>query len=260
MRHFYLVLLMLFLGCGSSESTPAKGIYVDLLRDNAFYELRDQVFESSDELNSFIAQWVEPYGYWNDKSAFLKVLEESSASLDAYNLILYKIVQPSGSISVEAAKIPTIEGDRVIIDITTTAPPMQTADMAYYMLAYLVAKDIKEVEFRHDGSYSDTIANSKESSDTYCPTLYQPVCGAQSVQCVKEPCEEIAQTYSNLCELEVDGARLLFEGQCYESNIPSNCVTWFDGCNRCSIVDGVSACTELYCLLPTGPFECLEFQ
>lgn len=38
----------------------------------------------------------------------------------------------------------------------------------------------------------------------------------------------------------------------------SNCVSYFDGCNNCSVKDGkIEACTKMYCETPRAP-ECLE--
>lgn len=33
-----------------------------------------------------------------------------------------------------------------------------------------------------------------------CITLYKPVCGNVNVQCIKEPCPPLKQTYGNSCE------------------------------------------------------------
>lgn len=32
------------------------------------------------------------------------------------------------------------------------------------------------------------------------------------------------------------------------SLIPSNCISWFDGCNNCLVIDGkINSCTEIFC-------------
>ncbi len=44
-----------------------------------------------------------------------------------------------------------------------------------------------------------------------------------------------------------------------EDNSLDNCVTWFDGCNICNVVDGViESCTKKDCL-EYGEPRCLEF-
>lgn len=36
---------------------------------------------------------------------------------------------------------------------------------------------------------------------------------------------------------------------------PKNCLTWFDGCNSCQLVDGeIGLCTEMYCFAPETPY------
>jgi len=42
--------------------------------------------------------------------------------------------------------------------------------------------------------------------------------------------------------------------------IPENCVSWYDGCNNCSVKDGkTDACTMMYCETPQTP-KCLKFK
>ena len=37
--------------------------------------------------------------------------------------------------------------------------------------------------------------------------------------------------------------------------IPLDCTTWFDGCNRCMVSDGIiKKCTKKYCANPSTPF------
>lgn len=38
---------------------------------------------------------------------------------------------------------------------------------------------------------------------------------------------------------------------------PKNCLSWYDGCNTCNIVNGaLSICTEMYCFTRDNP-ECI---
>lgn len=42
--------------------------------------------------------------------------------------------------------------------------------------------------------------------------------------------------------------------------IPDNCMTWFDGCNRCMVINGrIRTCTEMMCLT-TEPSKCVLFN
>jgi len=41
---------------------------------------------------------------------------------------------------------------------------------------------------------------------------------------------------------------------------PKDCLTWFDGCNRCKVLeDGRLVCTEMFCYMKSEP-KCLEFK
>jgi peptidoglycan hydrolase-like protein with peptidoglycan-binding domain len=87
-----------------------------------------------------------------------------------------------------------------------------------------------------------------------CTKEYVPVCGAKQVQCVTTPCNPIPMTYGNKCEMEADGAKFLYSGQCKEPNKdPANdpqCKVWSDGCNTCSrsTPGGPGMCTLMACM------------
>jgi hypothetical protein len=41
---------------------------------------------------------------------------------------------------------------------------------------------------------------------------------------------------------------------------PSDCLTWYDGCNTCSLMNGeLGACTEMYCFQQNTPY-CINPQ
>lgn len=43
-------------------------------------------------------------------------------------------------------------------------------------------------------------------------------------------------------------------------NIPANCISWFDGCNTCTVENGqLGACTEMYCERKRSPM-CAEYD
>jgi len=47
-------------------------------------------------------------------------------------------------------------------------------------------------------------------------------------------------------------------GKCV-GKIPSNCASWYDGCNTCSVNNGkIGACTRMYCFSP-GESECTSY-
>lgn len=99
-----------------------------------------------------------------------------------------------------------------------------------------------------------------------CTMEYAPVCAEVEVKCVKAPCPPIKQTFGNKCQMNANkNAKFLYEGECREDNDNkesdlSNCETYFDGCNNCSVVDWeVSACTLMYC---ENPWEakCIKYK
>lgn len=99
-----------------------------------------------------------------------------------------------------------------------------------------------------------------------CTMEYAPVCAEVEVKCVQAPCPGIKQTFGNKCQMNANkNAKFLYEGECREDNDEqkfdlSNCETYFDGCNNCSVVDWeVSACTLMYC---ENPWEakCIKYK
>jgi peptidoglycan hydrolase-like protein with peptidoglycan-binding domain len=94
-----------------------------------------------------------------------------------------------------------------------------------------------------------------------CTKEHKPVCGLKQIVCITTPCNPIQWTYGNKCELEVDGAKFLYSGQCRGSQIeegsdasnPANhplCKSWRDSCgNICSrgVEGGPAVCTLMAC-------------
>ncbi|MBP9702970.1 hypothetical protein KBD69_04760 [Candidatus Woesebacteria bacterium] len=71
-------------------------------------------------------------------------------------------------------------------------------------------------------------------------------CYYQTVQCVKAPCEPI---------LVCPAATALPTG-----SIPLGCTTWFDGCNTCSVVNGVATgCTKKGCKTDVSRAYCVAY-
>lgn len=101
-----------------------------------------------------------------------------------------------------------------------------------------------------------------------CYELYQPVCGAQQVECFAAPCYPVYKTYSNSCFMQAENATIVHEGVCSSAETgpvgkpgtttppvttkpytpPAGCIAWFDGCNSCSMTSsGHSICTMMAC-------------
>ncbi len=105
-----------------------------------------------------------------------------------------------------------------------------------------------------------------------CPAIYQPVCGAQQVECIKAPCYPVYHTYGNSCELGAAGnATFIHDGECTATETgpikpvepyvpPANCTAWFDGCNSCGRTTGSGAiCTQMACIGPRAPGRCTAY-
>lgn len=101
-----------------------------------------------------------------------------------------------------------------------------------------------------------------------CNMEYKPVCAEIQVQCIKAPCEPIKKTFSNMCELEKNKlAKFLYNWECdewlntwknQEQVDLTNCETYFDGCNNCSVRNWKpDACTMMYCETPQTP-KCVK--
>jgi len=83
-----------------------------------------------------------------------------------------------------------------------------------------------------------------------CLTVYAPVCGCDS------------KTYSNKCKANGKGVNLHAKGVCSGggSTVPCAppCKTWFDGCNKCSCINGqIGGCTKKFCPVKKTP-TCLN--
>ncbi|HEY7774170.1 MAG TPA: hypothetical protein VIC26_13380 [Marinagarivorans sp.] len=87
---------------------------------------------------------------------------------------------------------------------------------------------------RESGLPSITLLIDKPTMSGICDDAYLPVCAAQNVQCVTEPCLPVHKTYTNDCGAESDGATILFEGECGElegspvESLPVACPAVYD--------------------------------
>lgn len=213
---------VLLIGCGSSDNKEIfnqnannAGKYIQKIdipfEEHGYSNFTSKVITSSDELGTLIADVTAQDG-WNNKTSFLDTLEgtQESGEIDFnyFNLLLYRMTEPSQSIDVSDST-PTVNNDHTTayVTIIRTVPEVGDAAMAYYTLAYYVAKSIDEVVFDY---------------------------GTQAVH--------IANTQSNMA-------------------IPTNCVSWYDGCNNCSKdSDGLEVCTERYCEnINPEEFQCIRW-
>jgi len=94
-----------------------------------------------------------------------------------------------------------------------------------------------------------------------CTEEYDPVCAVTK--------NDVVRTFPNACYADKAQAIIIHTGMCRknevgkrkkETNIPKECVSWYDGCNTCSVKDGVlGVCTTRYCLQQEQP-RCIEWE
>lgn len=86
--------------------------------------------------------------------------------------------------------------------------------------------------------------NDKTVNTEYCPDSSIQMC---RMICPKPLCNvnQCAERKGTCCEYQCkNNNRILGSG-----NIPINCISWFDGCNTCSVLNGkINMCTMKYCL------------
>ncbi len=269
MKLFILILTLLsllaFTACNSSDDTSTQGLTnefkeVDIaLREHGYGNFETTVIDSNTALDRFLTD-IKAQENWNDKASFLAIIENEAIDFQTQNLLFYRITESSGSITLTAQK-PIKEANNLLVTIVRDVPDVGTDDMSYNCLAYVLDKNISAMIFNL-GDKKETIQNTSKEKPTVCTMQYAPVCASKEVQCVTTPCNPVAQTYSNLCMMNVDEANYLFDGQCPDDvSIPETCTSWYDGCNNCfKTQEGITACTEMYCQLPNGAFECLSFE
>ncbi|MDB5264605.1 MAG: hypothetical protein JWN64_176 [Parcubacteria group bacterium] len=112
----------------------------------------------------------------------------------------------------------------------------------------------------------------RAEEQTMCTQQYQPVCGAQQVQCFAAPCYPMYHTYGNSCTLGAEKGTYIHDGECTEKESgpikptepykpPASCIAWFDGCNSCSKrPNGQSICTMRACMNEPTPGYCTAYE
>lgn len=152
---FFLIML-LFTGCGGSSTSPksiAPSTLISQLptpfREHGYSNFNSKIITSQAGLNTFVAQ-VEQQEGWNQKDIFLQALQAGQIDFTQFNLLLYRLTEPSGSINL-TVQTPMYNGDIIYIQIDKTVPQTGTGDMAYYALVYLVNKSIGQIHFDYDG-------------------------------------------------------------------------------------------------------------
>ncbi len=154
-----LVILFISISCDSSSNSVSEPEIVspnDVSsivipnREHGYQFLENTVIKSSEKFDQFIED-VTNQQFWNNKDAFISVLQSEDIDFNIYNIIIFPHTEGSGSITVTPQE-PVWEGGKVIIDIRRDVPEIGTADMAYYAFVYKVSKRIDEIIFVVDDS------------------------------------------------------------------------------------------------------------
>lgn len=175
LRYLLALSLLLFLSACSKEvlvvQTPSKAP-VELnsttianipipVREHGYSNFETQVIRTQNEMDGFMES-VNQQANWNQKANFLESLSLKPIDFGLYNLLIYRITEASGStiLSVDA---PKGDENNITIMIGRDEPSIGTTDMAYYALAYKVAKGVQSVTF-DNGVEKKTIENQTITS------------------------------------------------------------------------------------------------
>lgn len=129
------------------------------VREHGYNNFKTQVIKTQTELDHFVEEVKQQEG-WNKKENFLETLLLKKIDFSYYNLLLYRITESSGStiLSVDA---PSGNAKNITIVIGRDEPSMGSSDMAYYALAYKVAKSVSNITF-DNGLKKSVIENSEQ--------------------------------------------------------------------------------------------------
>ncbi len=166
----YTLLLFIFTACSSTTSTLiltesqkpkelTKTTIIQIpipVREHGYQNFNTQIIGTKEQFHSFIEK-VKKEKNWNQKENFISSLTLLPIDFDHYNLLLYRITENSGS-TILAIEAPKGDEEHIVIEIGRDQPNFGTADMAYYALAYRVAKGVKDITF-DNGLKKDTIKN-----------------------------------------------------------------------------------------------------
>jgi len=199
---------------------------------------------------------VKAQSDWNHKEDFFQSIQSEVIDFSHSRLLLYRVTEPSISIAVTPQE-PIVDGHIATIPISEYAPQdvALPAVMAYYTFAYKVDRNITQINFLlHDTNTTIRLEN------LFCTAEYAPFCSAVYTHNDALSCEQVPATRTS-CDPHGHDGTYLFDGQCpADTPIPDTCIEWFDGCNNCSKDDnGYINCTEAFCALPIGPFECYTY-
>ncbi len=151
---FSLIFFVLLLsGCNGTYSGDSGGLLIPntttqieiSFREHGYGNFHSKIIDSQIDFERFITN-VKQQQNWNNKALFLNQLQKSPIDYSHFNLLLYRLTEGSGSIKLTTHKPEMIDG-KAIVKIDKNIPTIGTGDMAYYLLAYEVAKNTQKLTF-----------------------------------------------------------------------------------------------------------------
>ena len=115
------------------------------VREQGYSNFNTQVLTSKLELETFISS-VKKQRSWNKKENFINSLSILPIDFKKYNILFYRITESSSS-TVLAVDVPKGTNKHVLIEIGKDKPSTGTTEMAYYTLAYKIAKSVQDITF-----------------------------------------------------------------------------------------------------------------
>ena len=115
------------------------------VREHGYSNFKTQIIKTQTALDSFVTD-VKTQEGWNKKENFLETLLLKKIDFSKHNLLFYRITESSGS-TVLSVDAPVGDVKNINIVIGRDEPSMGTSDMAYYALAYKVAKTVSNITF-----------------------------------------------------------------------------------------------------------------
>jgi len=115
------------------------------VREHGYSNFQTHVIKTQVSFDDFLRKIKQQEG-WNKKENFFNSLLLNPMDFRNYNLLLYRITEGSGS-TVLSFDVPKGDNNHVIINIGRNTPEMGTSDMAYYLLAYKVSKNVIDISF-----------------------------------------------------------------------------------------------------------------
>lgn len=115
------------------------------VREHGYSNFDSMVLSSQNDLDQFLSEIKEQKG-WNKRKNFIESLTLYPINFNKHNILLYRITESSGS-TILAVDAPKGTNEHVIVEIGRDKPNIGTADVAYYALAYKIAKSVQDITF-----------------------------------------------------------------------------------------------------------------